>query len=155
MPLHVLRHDDGSIGPARYCPREHAQQPASRDIPAILPDDPLEIVTPESHDQRYPLGQGSKAALAELRMHQIVGAISEPPVHLSPGRGVVRQAPACAKGKEIHLDPLATQEFRLACHEHGRPAPAVPQPVAGDHQHADLLRHATTPPRQAMGPLLT
>src|SRR4051812_11128381 len=47
-----------------------------------------------------------------------------------------------AEWKEIHLNPFPAQKLRLPSDEDRRTTPAVPQPVAGDHEHAEPGSHA-------------
>ena len=54
--LHVLRHDDASVGAPRDPARRKLQQPAGDRDPEVLPYDALQIVSAKRHDERQPLG---------------------------------------------------------------------------------------------------
>src|SRR6476646_3868354 len=75
-------------------------------------------------------------------MHQIVVSRSNPATHFLPGGQVIPWAAGAAKGKEVHLDSPPPEELGLPGDEDRRTAPAVPQPVAGYHEHAEPGSHA-------------
>ena len=100
--LHVLRDDDGRVGPAGDNAARQLEHPAGQRDP-VPTHNALHIVTPERHHQRQELRQRQQPAHAELGVHQIVGVLRHAAARAHPGPQVVPRVLGPLEVEHVHL----------------------------------------------------